>query len=365
VLVNLPLVVLTIVAIWIYAPESRDEAQTPLDPVGALLSIAGLGALVYAIIQGGEDGWTSGPVLAAAATAAITLAAFVRWERNSPHPMLPLTLFRDRRLSVGSGVISIAFFALFGFFFLITEYLQFGRQYSPLAAGLALLPLPITFVAVSPQSAALAARFGAARVMAVGLAIVGAGFGILAGLTPDTPYAVLALAFVVLGAGMGMTAAPATGEIMSAVPASKAGVGSAINDTTRELGGALGIAVLGSIATSAYRAAADFGGIGLGAGARSQAEESIGAAARVAQQLGGAGIVKARAAAAFADAVQAVSLVSIGLVLAAAIAVLVVARARRGDPTLELVDDLGDELGEEPIRFEAAMVTAGVGGTPE
>src|SRR5262249_53339279 len=157
VLVNLPLVALTFIAIWMFAPESRDEAKTPLDPVGAVLSLAGLGALVFAIIQGGDEGWMAPQVLAASAIAVVELTVFVRWERRSSHPMLPLTLFRDRRLSLGSGVITIAFFVMFGFFFLATQYLQFARGYSPLEAGLALLPLPITFVALSPQSAALAA----------------------------------------------------------------------------------------------------------------------------------------------------------------------------------------------------------------
>ena len=128
----------------------------------------------------------------------------------------------------------------------------------------------------------LAARFGAAPVMALGLVIVAGGFGILTVLTPDTPYVVIAAAFAVLGAGMSMTAAPATNEIMSTVPLDKAGVGSAVNDTTRELGGALGIAILGSIANSAYRANINLSGLHLPAGARTHGEDSIGAAAAAA-----------------------------------------------------------------------------------
>ena len=127
VLVNLPLVAATFIAIWTYAPESRDESETPLDPVGAVLSLAGLGALVYTIIQGGENGWTTTPVIAAAIVAAVALTAFLRWERQTEHPMLPLTLFRDRRFSVGSAVVTVAFFVMFGFFFLTTQYLQFAR----------------------------------------------------------------------------------------------------------------------------------------------------------------------------------------------------------------------------------------------
>jgi MFS transporter, DHA2 family, integral membrane protein len=356
-LVNLPLVVLTFVAIWMFAPESRDETKTPLDPVGAVLSLAGLGALVFAIIQGGDEGWMTTQVLAASAIAVVTLTAFVRWERRSTHPMLPLTLFRDRRISIGSGVIMIAFFVMFGFFFLATQYLQFARGYSPLEAGLALLPLPITFVALSPRSAVLAARYGAPRVMALGLVTVAGGFVLLSMLTPDTPYVVLAAAFAVLGAGMGVTAAPATGEIMSAVPLSKAGVGSAVNDTTRELGGALGIAILGSIANSAYRAGIDLSGLGLGAAARSQGEESIGTAARVAGTVPGGGAVRAHAAAAFTDAFNVASMVSIAIVVVAAVAVLVVSRTKR--------EDTVDELADETIGLDLALATAGAEQTPE
>jgi MFS family permease len=271
--------------------------------------------------------------------------------------MLPLGLFRDRRFSVGSGVVTVAFFVMFGFFFLATQYLQFARQYSPLEAGLALLPLPIVFVAVSPRSAVLAARFGAARVMAGGLAIVAAGFLILSSVTPTTSYPALAVAFAVLGAGMGMTAAPATGEIMSAVPLSKAGVGSAVNDTTRELGGALGIAILGSIATSAYRSAVDVSGLGLAAGARGLAEESIGTAARVASQVPAGAAVRAQAAVAFTDAFTLTSMVSIGIVVAGAVAVLLFSRTRRTDT----VDETADPL----LEFEPALVPVGAGSTSE
>src|SRR5262249_11910097 len=135
-------------------------------------------------------------------------------------------------------------------FFLMTQYLQFARNYSPLQAGLASLPLAMMFVIVSPRSAALAQRYGASRVMAAGLVLVAAGFGVLATLNMQTSYLTIAAAFVLLGTGMSITAAPATSEIMVSVPPAKAGVGSAVNDTTRELGGALGIALLGSIATT-------------------------------------------------------------------------------------------------------------------
>jgi EmrB/QacA subfamily drug resistance transporter len=339
VLVNLPLVALTWFVIWKFAPESMDDEKTPLDPVGALLSLVGLSTLVFGIIQGGEEGWTSTPVLGAFAISITALTSFIAWELRSPHPMLPLTFFRNRRFSIGSGVITLAFFVMFGFFFLATQYMQFARGYSPFEAGLAILPLPITFVALSPRSAAWAARFGAGRIMATGLFTIAAAFALLSTLAPDTPYLFVGFIYALLGAGMSITSAPATGELMSAVPMSKAGVGSAVNDTTRELGGALGIALLGSIANSAYRAGIDLSGLGLPTGARAQAEESIGAATGVAHTVPGGSAVSERAATAFTDAFNLAAAFSVGVALIAGIAVLWFSRKRPDDTGEELTED--------------------------
>jgi len=329
-LVNVPIALLTIAAVWVFAPDSRDDARTPLDPVGAALSVVGLSSLIYAIIQGPEDGWTSGPIVAAFAVAISTLSLFLYWERRSEHPMLPLGLFRDRRFATGSGVITLAFFVMFGFFFLMTQYLQFAKNYSPLAAGAASLPLALMFVVFSPRSAALAERYGAGRVMAFGLMIVAAGFTILSAVTINTPYITIAVAFALLGIGMSFTAAPATSEIMTSVPLSKAGVGSAVNDTTRELGGALGIALLGSIANTAYRSNIDLRGMQLPPAVRSAAEESIGGARFVAGRVPGGDQVVARAASAFTDAFRMTNVVAVAIVLVAAAAV--VAFSRRPKP---------------------------------
>jgi DHA2 family multidrug resistance protein-like MFS transporter len=360
VLVNLPLVAITAIAIGAFAPESRDETHTRLDPAGAALSLLGLSALIFAIIQGGEKGWTTTPVIGAATVAVGALTAFLRWERRIEHPMLPLTFFRDRRFSVGSGVVTVSFFVMFGFFFLATQYLQFGRAYSPLAAGLALLPLPIVFVALSPVSATLTARFAAGRVIAFGLAVVAGGLVMVSLLTPSTPYVVLAAAFAILGAGMSLTTAPATGEIMSNVPLSKAGVGSAVNDTTRELGGALGIAILGSIANASYRAHINLSGLGLAANPQSLGQDSIGAAASVAGSVPGGSVVRARAAAAFTDGFNVASAVSAAIALAAAVAVLLYSRQRRDETVEELV-----EVVDEYPEPEYALVPAGTGCTQE
>jgi EmrB/QacA subfamily drug resistance transporter len=351
VLVNVPVVAAIMAAVWAYAPDSRDETKTPLDPVGALLSLVGLSSLIFGIIEGPEDGWTSGIVVAAFLVAGVALSLFMAWERRSDHPMLPLALFRDRRFSTGSGVITVAFFVMFGFFFLMTQYLQFGRGYSPLEAGLAGLPVALAFVAFSPRSAGLAERYGAPRVMALGLAIVAVGFGVLTMVTTDTPYLVLAGALTLLGTGMSITVAPATSEIMSSVPLSKAGVGSAVNDTTRELGGALGIALLGSIANTAYRSAVELDGTRLPAGARAAAEESIGAASAVGERVPGGGEVVAQAASAFSDAFTLTNTVALGIALAAAAAVLAFSRARGGE-------GVGDEA-IDGFDFDQLAVAAG------
>ncbi len=301
-LVNVPVALGVLLAVAVLSPTSRDPEATPLDPVGAVLSLVGLGALVFGIIEGPERGWSDGSVLAAFAVAAAALVAFGTWERRSRHPMLPLHLFADRRLSVGSGTTTAAFFVMFGMFFLLTLYLHFVRAYSPLQAGVATLPLALALLAVAPRSAALAVRFGTGPVISAGFTLLAAGFGVLSLIGPGTPYLVLALALVLLGFGMSLTAAPATGSIMSAIPDAKAGVGSAINDTTRELGGALGIAVLGSIVSAVYRSAVDVSELGLAPQAAEAATDSVGAATVVAGGVGRGADLAARAGQAFTDA---------------------------------------------------------------
>ena len=249
------LAVLIVVAIW--APRSKDDESTPLDPFGAALSLVGLASLLYGIIEGPEQGWGDSTVVGAFVVAVVTLAAFVAWELRTEHPTLPMKFFRNRAFSTGSGVITFGFMVMFGFFFLITQYFQFVRGYSPLKAGVATLPFAVTMVAVSPRSAGLVQRFGLNKVIAGGFTSISLGFVLLATISPSTPYLWIVVALVLLSGGMASTIAPATGAIMSSVPMNKAGVGSAVNDTTRELGGALGIAILGSIVASSYRSSFD------------------------------------------------------------------------------------------------------------
>jgi DHA2 family multidrug resistance protein-like MFS transporter len=323
-LVNLPVVAAVATAIAVVAPKSRDDSNTPLDPMGAVFSLIGLGTLLYAIIEGPDRGWTDGLILGAFAVAAITLFAFVEWERRTRHPMLPIRFFSDRRFSTGAAVITSAFFVMFGFFFLFSLYLQFARGYSPLGAGVAALPFAGTMIVVSPRSAALVERIGPGRTIASGLALVSIGMVLLSTISVSSPYLLLVVVMMFLAGGMAITVAPSTGGIMATVPMAKAGVGSAVNDTTRELGGALGIAVFGSIANSAYRAKVDVGGLGLPPAVAKLASESVGAASRVASQLGGAQAAELvrRAGEAYTNAYNVVALVAAVFIGLAALVVL-------------------------------------------
>jgi fucose permease len=251
--------------------------------------------------------------------------------------MLPLDFFADRRFSVGSAVITTAFFVMFGFFFLFTLYLQFARGYSPLEAGLATLPFAATIALVSPRSAMLAERLGSGPTIAVGFGLIAAGLAVLTVVGVNTSYAVLVVAMVLLAAGVAVTAAPSTGSIMSAVPLAKAGVGSAVNDTTRELGGALGIAVFGSLANTAYRSAVDLQGLDLPPAAAAQAQESVGAATAAASRLGDlqAAAVADRAATAFTDAFNLTNAIGVVIAVIAAVVVLrTFSRAKEQEATL-------------------------------
>ncbi len=310
ILVNVPIVGATLLAVTVLSPTSRDDDDTPLDPIGALLSLIGMAGLLFAIIEG-QNGWTHAPVLVAFAVGFIGLAGFVAWELRAEHPMLPMEFFRVPSFSISSGVITAAFFVMFGFFFLTTQYLQFVKGYSPLRAGFATMPLGLSLIVVSPRSAALAQKIGPARVIAAGFVSIAAGFLLLSLVEPDTSYLRLVVSFVLLGAGMGSSAAVATGQLMSSVPPGKAGVGSAVNDTTREVGGAFGIAVLGSILNSSYRNNIDLSSFGLPTEVLGAASESMGGALSASGTLPAdlAMSLRTTAAATFSDAFATVSLV--------------------------------------------------------
>ena len=253
-LINVFVVVVALVAGFFLIPRSREKIHAPLDPLGALLSIVGLSALVYGIIEGPDNGWMSTQTLVTFAFAIVVLVGFVLWELRAKEPMLDLRFFRNPRFTAATTAITLVFFAMFGSYFIFTQYLQFVRGYDPLSAGFRMLPWALAYMASATQSAKLVERFGQRFVVSWGLVIAGAGLGIVAATSSLTSsYWLFALGLVVQALGMGLTTAPSTGAIMRSLPLHKAGVGSAVNDTTRELGGALGVAVIGSLVASHFR----------------------------------------------------------------------------------------------------------------
>lgn len=303
--VNLPLVVIALIAGRLLVPTSRDPHETPLDPIGAALSIVGLTALLYGIIEAPDRGWGSPFILACFAVAIVVLVAFARYELRTSDPMLDLRFFRNRTLSGGSLAVTLNFFALFGAFFLLTQYLQFVHGYSPLQAGVRTLPMAVVMVLVSPRSAAVAARFGTKATVATGLSVVSLGLFLMSRLDVGTGYGFIALALIVTALGMGLTMPPATAAIMSGVPMAKAGVGSALNDTTRELGGALGVAVIGSVFSSQYTSSIKPALAGLPAELADIARSSVGGAIAISGRLGDKGAaLAATAKGAFIDGMQ-------------------------------------------------------------
>jgi EmrB/QacA subfamily drug resistance transporter len=285
-LVNLPIVAAALAAIPALVPESRDPKQSRLDPVGAVLSMVGLGALTWAIIEG-PHGWTDPATLAGFAVALVALVAFAAWELRTSSPMLDVRLFRVRRFSGASAAIALVFFALFGAIFSLTMYLQEVKDYDPLGAGLRVTPVALGLILGGPLSAKLAARLGTRGVVASGLTIVAAGLFTMSSLDAHTGYGVIAASLVLMGFGMGTTMAPATESIMSALPLAHAGVGSAMNDTVRMVGGTLGVAILGSLLSSSYGGDMEGAVERLPEPARAAAEGSVGGASAVAERIGG------------------------------------------------------------------------------
>ncbi len=332
-LVNVPFVALALAAGWRLLPESRDEQPGRFDIGGALGSITGVSLLVWAVIEAPDHGWTSLTTLLGLAGSLGVLGAFAAWEAGRRDPLFDVTLFRNRRFSAASGAITMAFFGLFGFIFLITQYFQSVRGYGTLRAGLATLPFAIVTGALSPVAILLMKRFGSTRVVACGLALMSLGFVLAAGSSVDSAYwGRVIIAMSAMAAGLALTAGPATDAIMGALPLAKAGAGSAVNDTTREVGGTLGVAVVGSVMSSIYgpRLADALAGLGLPQGALAPARESVVAGLAVADSLPAAAHAQAVAAvrSAFMDGLQAGSLVSAGATAVAAIAVLIFLPAR-------------------------------------
>ena len=323
-LVNIPLAFIAIALGAFLLPDSRDPQVGPMDYRGLVLSAAGVGLIIWAIIEGPRWGWTSVAILGGLIGGIGILIAFTMVERRLAHPMLDVRLFKNARFSAASLSITTAFFALFGFIFLITQFLQLVQGFTPLQAGVRTLPFAIATGIMSPLAIVLMHRFGSKAIVTLGLLVMASGFLIAATVKVDTPYvgAVL-ISMVMIAAGLGLATSPATDSVMGALPPEQAGAGAAVNDTTREFGGTLGVAVVGSVFLSVYGATVVDGyrSLGLPEQYESIVRESMGGGLAVAGQLPAdiaaqlAGVVKG----AFIDGLSRGSIVAALVVVVGAV----------------------------------------------
>jgi EmrB/QacA subfamily drug resistance transporter len=286
-LVNVPIVVVGLIAGFVLIPNSKDPSAPRLDPIGALLSIAALTSLLFAIIEAPSEGWGEPKIYGTLIAGIVLLGMFILWERHSDHPMLDITFFENPRFSAASGSITVVFFAMFGSIFLLTQYFQFVLAFSPLETGIRMLPFALTMMVVAPTSSRIVERIGTKVTVTTGMTLVTLGLLSMTMLQVDSSYVQVAWRLMVMAAGMGLTMAPATDSVMGSLPLGKAGVGSAVNDTTRQVGGALGVAIIGSVLASVYGGkVGDFlAGVGAPDAAIDAATSSLGGADGVAAQV--------------------------------------------------------------------------------
>jgi EmrB/QacA subfamily drug resistance transporter len=284
--VNVPLAGLALIAVITVVPNlaGRRGTETRLDTVGAILSAAAMLAVIDAVIEGPNRGWTAATTLAELALGAVFIAAFIYRELHVANPLIDVRVFRHRAFSAASSAIGLTFLALFGSLFALTQYLQLVHGYSPLSAGVRALPFAAAVMVTAPLSSRLVARLGIRFVIPAGLTGMGGGLLMLTQVTPTTSYSFLATGVAIMGVGMGLIMAPAGESIMSVLPAEQYGAGSAVNDTVQELGGSLGIAIIGSIVASSFRHSLDASG--LPAAITAPARSSIAAADATAAHAG-------------------------------------------------------------------------------
>lgn len=254
-LVNVPIVIIGVVLIFLLVPESKDPNPGKIDPFGVVLSIVALVVLVFGIIEGGNtNDWLQWRSLGAIVLGLILLTLFVILERRSSHPTIDVTLFKNRQFSAGTISIALVFFSLMGATFYLAYYLQAIRGYTPLAAGVALIAVAAGVMIAASQAARLSEKLGARYVAGSGLTLFALSMLSYGLVGESTPQWIVEVQMFALGSGMGLTMTPATNAIMGAVPRDKAGAGSAVNNTVRQVAGALGVAVLGSLLAMSFRA---------------------------------------------------------------------------------------------------------------
>ncbi|MGE3962069.1 MAG: MFS transporter [Dehalococcoidia bacterium] len=342
-LVNVPIVLVALAAGWLILPTSRDPGAPKVDVPGAVLSMAGLGVLIYGLIEAPLKGWGSAETLSALGGAAVILGVFAWWESRTAEPMLNLRFFRNPRFSAANAAITLTFFALFGSMFSLTQYLQFVLGYTALEAGLRMLPMALGMMIGAPASARIVERVGSKVVVAAGLTIVTAALLLMTQLEADSTYFQFLVPLVAMATGMGLTMAPATEAIMGAIPRAKAGVGSAMNDTTRQVGGALGVATIGSLMSSTYRSNVESGLTSLPPDLVERAKDSVGAALGIAAQAGPGGAQLAeRARLAFTDA-MATGFLAAAFVSALGIVLVIAFLPAHGVDAGESFDDAAAE----------------------
>jgi EmrB/QacA subfamily drug resistance transporter len=281
-LINVPIVIVGVVLVLTLVPESRDPRPGRIDIVGVLLSILGLSLLTYGVIRGGETGFGQIESWGTLVGAVVVLGAFIAYERAIDFPSLDVKLFRNRAFSASVSMIGLVFFAAMGALFFTSFYLQLVRGYGPLASGALFVPFAVAQLVFAPRSAAMVKRYGPKLVGTIGLLLVAAGLSGWVFIGATTPIWVVGALFFVMGVGMANVMPPATESIMASLPREKAGVGSAISNTIRQVGGALGVAALGAVLTSVYRD-------DLVGNVPAVARESIAGAYGVAEQAGASG----------------------------------------------------------------------------
>ncbi len=318
-LINVPVILVTLLVSFWLVPESKDAQASRLDPTGALLSIGGLMALLYGIIEAPTYGIGDGRIIAAFVAAPVLLLAFVVWELRSRSPMLDVKIFANAHFTAASMALTLTSFALAGTLFFLTQYLQLVLGYTPLQAGLCFIPLVFGLLITAGLSPFIARLVGVRIVISSGLAIVAASIALFSLLNASSSYELPAIMLALLGAGLGLTMVTATNTIMGTLPLGKAGVGSAVNDTAQEVGGALGVAVLGSVLAASYHAAIDHAPAvqALPETLKTLVHDSIGSASVLASHAGGAvgHLIATTANAAFIDSMSHTVLVAAGVSL--------------------------------------------------
>ncbi|MFB4288982.1 MFS transporter [Nonomuraea sp. ATR24] len=320
-LINVPVVVIAIAAALAWMPESKGPWRKP-DPIGAILSVTGLTALVWFIIELPHRGLGDPGTLAGLAAAVLGLAAFVIWELRTPYPMVPLHLFRDRNFSGGSLSLVLVQIGNGGLLLAMAQYLQFVLGFTPTQAGLAMAPMALAVILVNAVAATLGQRLGNRPLTVAGLLVLVAGFAVLATLSADDGFGMVAVALVLFGIGGGLAQPAAIAALMGAVPPEHAGVGSALNDTVQQAGAALGVAALGSVLAGTFTAT-------MPESAPEQARRSIGDALAVAARTGDGGLVDT-AREAFTGAMSLSFVAGACGALAAAVLAFALLRDRRG-----------------------------------